>query len=261
MVLSQVNYMPDNYNGIVTGLINAIQDGQSQNCENLTQIEVVGCASLKTLDASLLKTILKLPLVGVLNLPKQLAKNIYSTLRCSRERICSDFSIPHLLWDTMNSKEAIDWVKRNDIDLVLNLRTRCIYKSEVLAAPKLGCINIHHGILPQYRGTFCDLYALYEQREAGFSIHKMAKKVDAGEIYRTKVVNSGTVKNYSHYLEQTVSLEVASLIDFLKECTNQRPAKLPPGIENKMKNNQKPRYTKNPTPKTIKEFKKAGMTL
>lgn len=255
VVLSQVNYMPENYNGLLEGLAHAF----AQNAQNSsTKVEIKGCASLKTMDASLLKSIASLPLVGVYNLPKQLLKNIASCLKKEREKMCQSLEIEHLNWQSMNGQEALTWVKKNKIDIILNLRTRCIYKEPILEAPKLGCVNIHHGILPQYRGTFCDLYALAESREAGFSIHKMAKKIDAGEIYKTQVVDTGLEKNYSLYLKRTIDHEIKSLIDFINSCSKTPELALPQGMLN---SHPKPVYTKNPTPQMIKVFKKKGMIL
>ena len=97
-----------------------------------------------------------------------LTRNIVELPLKRREKLISGRDLPTLRAKTMKDPRIIAWIRGQDIDLVINLRTRCIYRSEVLDASKLGCINIHHGLLPLYRGAMCDLFALSENRPAGF---------------------------------------------------------------------------------------------
>jgi methionyl-tRNA formyltransferase len=54
---------------------------------------------------------------------------------------------------------------------------------KVLAAPKLGCFNIHTSLLPKYRGAAPIQYAILNGDDSsGVSIQKMVKKMDAGDI-------------------------------------------------------------------------------
>lgn len=240
--------MPGNYQALLSELTKAGIDSETWS--------ITGLVSIKTLDGPLIKTIVGLPLIGVFNLASELIKNSFNLLFKRREKLAKEYRIPHRLVDSMNDQSVIDWVRGMEIDIILNIRTRDIYGESILRTPKLGCVNIHHGILPDYRGTFCDLYALYENRNAGFSIHKMEKKVDAGVIFKTVVVDQGTEKNYQHYLKKTEEVEIKEIIDFFNECT--RLNNFPTGIPNKTKRKI---YTKNPTPKMIKNFKAQGFIL
>ena len=156
----------------------------------------------------------------------------------------------------MNEDWLVDWVQSNEIDLIINLRTRCIYKEAILNAPRLGCLNIHHGILPKYRGTLCDLYALSEDRPAGFTIHGMVKKIDAGRIYHAEEVSDGSEKDYVHYLSQTAYKEGMALADLLEEVV--RSGALPEGEPN---TTEKVVFTKTPQRPEILKLKEMGMRL
>lgn len=246
-VTSQVTYSPGNYDVLIRELLPQLQR---------IGWEVTGVVSLKTLDTFLVKSMIGLPFMGVKKLANNLLKNSIKELLKERETTLNQLGIPHISWETMNSKKAQDFIKSNQIDLILNLRTRCIYKSETLKAPLLGCVNVHHGLLPEYRGTFCDLYALYEGRNAGFSVHKMEEKVDAGEIYRVTTVNEGSEKDYENYLKEAEKKEIEVLFSFLSEVMDKK--KLPKGIPN---TTTKKIYTKNPTKNLVKLFKKEGLIL
>ncbi|MCR9205847.1 MAG: hypothetical protein NXH75_14780, partial [Halobacteriovoraceae bacterium] len=149
-VTSQVTYSPGNYDVLLRELLPQLQE---------MGWEVTGVVSIKTLDSSLLKAMIGLPFMGVKKLTKNLIRNSIDELLGKRKVTLKEIGIPHISWDTMNSKKSHQFIKKNQIDLIINLRTRCIYKLDILNAPRLGCINIHHGLLPEFRGTFCDLYA------------------------------------------------------------------------------------------------------
>lgn len=248
IVTSQITYIPGNYHQLLRGLL---EFGQKT-----PQIEVVALAGIKTLNASLLKTILGLPLLGVRDLPTSLTRNILYLPLQRRLRLSHEYKVPYLTWDSMNSKTAINYVKEKEIDLILNLRTRDIYKNDILKAPKLGCINLHHGLLPDYRGTFCDLYALSERRPAGFSLHKMERKIDHGDIYAVETVSDQYEPSYMNYLKKTEEKELEIIKEFLKRVMENKA--LPVGMKNTSENIK---YSKNPDRKQIKEFLAQGMIL
>ncbi len=253
LVTSEINYMPGNYNPLIQGLIT----NQSTN-----GFDISGVVELKTLDKQLLSPLVKMPFVGMYKMPLQIIQNIKSEkINQTRQKICNKSQIPLLKWQSMNTPQARSWVVDNQIDIILNIRTRCIYKKAILNAPKLGCINIHHGILPHYRGTFCDLYALSEYRPAGYSIHRMVKKIDDGEVYKvTQVLQRKTQEkvDYIDYLKRTIDLEIEDLTHLLNQINTSQ--KLPEPLKF-TSNPSDILYTKNPTPKEIIKLIRQGITL
>jgi len=256
IVTSEINYMPDNYNGLLEGLLSAQWSGDQH------QYEICGVATLATLDKKLLNPLVKMPFVGMFGMARQIIKNIKAEkIDKAKELLCARYETPLLNWKSMNSIQAIEWVGKHDIDLILNIRTRCIYKKTILATPHLGCINIHHGLLPNYRGTFCDLYALSEYRPAGYSIHKMVRKIDDGEVYRVTEVhkrNKGEKVDYMEYLRKTIDKEIIDLTELLVEIATTK--EMPKPLEFSSKNTDIS-YTKNPSPKKILQFIKQGIRL
>lgn len=211
---------------------------------------------LKNRESKLILKALGLALLGAPGVGKQLALNTLRTSSKKRKRICQEQNVEYKKIKTMNSSLALKIIKEHKIDLIINLRTRCIYKEEILNAPTFGCINVHHGLLPNYRGTMCDLYAIYEGRPAGFSVHQMEKKVDAGAIYRVQEV-SNEEKDYCKYLSQTNQFELEVLSDLIKEI--EQLNKLPESVLNQISG--KAIYTKNPDKEIIKLMLAKGMKL
>lgn len=56
-------------------------------------------------------------------------------------------------------------------------------KEDVFSIPKHGMLNIHHELLPEYQNAQSIIWQLYNKsRYSGYTIHKINKHIDAGEI-------------------------------------------------------------------------------
>lgn len=244
LVTSEVTYVPSNY----AGLFETVLEGAGDH--------IAGLVILRGLNRFLAKSTLGLLALGCNRVASTLITNVLKLPLQSREKLFRARQLPVLRWNSMNDAGAVQWVKNNGIDLIVNLRTRCIYKSDILNAPRLGCLNIHHGILPVYRGTLCDLYALSENRPAGYSIHRMTEKVDAGEIYHVEETAKGYEADYIGYLGRTGVREGRALVALLNNVA--ATGSLPPGIPNTC---EKTVFTRTPKREEISMLKAKGMKL
>jgi methionyl-tRNA formyltransferase len=58
-----------------------------------------------------------------------------------------------------------------------------ILGAEVFTIPRLGCINLHSGKVPEYRGGPPAFWELYNgESEVGITIHKVVGALDAGQV-------------------------------------------------------------------------------
>lgn len=70
-----------------------------------------------------------------------------------------------------------------NLDLIFSIQARELFKEEILSLPKHGCINLHLGILPKYRGCAPISAAILAGEDvAGFTLHLMSNEFDTGEI-------------------------------------------------------------------------------
>lgn len=214
-----------------------------------------GLFIVRNVSFDILVKILWLYAIGCSHIATTLVRNIVDLRKHKLERLFRRYNVPIVKIDSVNDSKIVDWVTTSNIDLVINFRARCIFKKELLAAPRLGCVNIHHGILPKYRGLFCDLYALYENRPAGFTIHKMENEIDAGSIFLTKIVSNGE-KDYSMYLARLAKEESSALGEFIDIV--QGNDSLPQGIPNV---DAQKIVTKTPNRAEIKRMLAEGLVL
>jgi methionyl-tRNA formyltransferase len=58
-----------------------------------------------------------------------------------------------------------------------------IFPPALLRIPRLGCVNLHPGLLPDYRGTFPTAWCiLNEEIDIGITVHFMDATIDTGDI-------------------------------------------------------------------------------
>lgn len=179
LVTSRVTFVPENYNQLVCGLAEAPH--------------IVGCVVIDNREWSIVTQGVALILTGAgPRMGFQLLTNFFNDLLHIKKQTYEKAAKSFFVVQDLNSEEALDILRREKIDLILNARTRTIFKKNLLATPRLGCINIHHGLLPDQRGLMCDFWAHLEKTPSGFSIHQMTSKLDAGTIL--KVVEVPTAK-------------------------------------------------------------------
>jgi len=84
---------------------------------------------------------------------------------------------------SFNSESGIERIRKSEPDLAVVFGTD-ILKESVIRIPKLGIVNIHRAILPEYRGGGTDWWICYNKdfEYLGCSIHHLVPDLDAGGI-------------------------------------------------------------------------------
>ena len=85
--------------------------------------------------------------------------------------------------ESTSQEELAALIRRARVELLLNVHSLRILDEEVLAAPAIGCFNLHPGPLPTYAGLNAPSWAIYRgETHYGCSVHWMTNEVDAGAV-------------------------------------------------------------------------------
>jgi peptidoglycan/xylan/chitin deacetylase (PgdA/CDA1 family) len=85
----------------------------------------------------------------------------------------------------LNGPEAIQCLRSVGADLGVVMGTR-VLKRGIFSVPRLGCINLHKGEVPEYRGTPPGFWEMYDGRDsAGVTIHFVDDGLDTGDVVAT----------------------------------------------------------------------------
>lgn len=101
----------------------------------------------------------------------------------SVEGVARDYDLPLHEAKSVNSKEYLDFLRSLNLDLIISINASQKFKGEILALPRLGCINVHGALLPRYRGRLPSFWVLANgEKETGATVHFMNEELDDGPI-------------------------------------------------------------------------------
>ena len=99
------------------------------------------------------------------------------------------------LWPARQVKENgfAQTVRREEVDLLLNVHALYVLPADVVAAPRIGSFNLHPGPLPRYAGLNAPSWAIYNgERTHAVTLHWMDGGIDTGPIaYQTELAIEG----------------------------------------------------------------------
>lgn len=99
------------------------------------------------------------------------------------EFTCNKHNIKHIRPYKINSQEVIDAVAYVKPDLCVISHFERLIKEPLLSIPKLGFINLHPSLLPDYRGMAPQHWPIINgEKEAGITVHYVDEGTDTGDI-------------------------------------------------------------------------------
>jgi methionyl-tRNA formyltransferase len=97
--------------------------------------------------------------------------------------ICARSGIPVRVEEDINHERFIEHVRASGIDLLVSVSAPQIFRAALLRTPRLGCVNIHNGKLPDYRGMLPNFWQMLNgEPYSTTTVHTMVQKLDAGEV-------------------------------------------------------------------------------
>jgi methionyl-tRNA formyltransferase len=83
----------------------------------------------------------------------------------------------------LGGREFLARIRAFRPSLVFSVSCPQIFTPELLGIPDLGCVNVHSGLLPAYRGVLTNFWTLLNgETETGVTLHLMTAGIDQGDI-------------------------------------------------------------------------------
>src|SRR5678815_5776228 len=157
------------------------------------------------------------------------------------KQIALEESLPVLQPEKPRAAEFLDAIRELEPDISVVVAYGHILPREVIELPKLGTLNIHASLLPQWRGAAPIQAAIRAgQQETGVTIMRMVPRLDAGPILLqvpTPIVHDETYGELQLRLSELGALaliEALSLLDLgaiVERPQDDAAATLAPKIE------------------------------
>ncbi len=147
-------------------------------------MKITFCGTPKILGQSLLK--------GLLDLGLPITQVVTASAKpVGRKKILRESPVAQLASELKLALKTFDKVGPQELnffqeikpDLIITSAFGVIFSPALLKLPRLGCLNVHYSLLPEFRGTSPLQTALLEGRdETGVTLMLMDKGVDTGPI-------------------------------------------------------------------------------
>lgn len=135
--------------------------------------------------------------------------------------VAQENCIPVLQFEKIRAQEGTEAIKAINPDLIITAAFGQILPKRILDIPRLGCINVHASLLPEYRGAAPIQWAIINgEKETGVTIMYMDVGLDTGDIISSSSVPISDDMTGGELYEQLSAVGADLLITTLKEIEN-----------------------------------------
>ena len=153
------------------------------------ELTIVGITISRAFNESKLATARRvLRLYGLVDFARLATRFLAARLkRRSIAAVAHRNSVPILPARSVNDPEYLARVRDLRPDVIVSVAAPEIFKAELLEAAPLGCLNLHSGRLPRYRGMMPTFWQMLNgEQHQTITVHEMAPKLDAGAVLGTR---------------------------------------------------------------------------
>lgn len=198
-------------------------------------------------------------------LPNQYLFPLFETLPASNtehsvktfQQLSRTYDVPMQAVRNINAPETLDAIAQFQPDAIISIRFGQILKEAVIQQPRYGVINLHSGLLPNYRGILATFWSmLHEQTEYGFTLHTIHDAtIDTGHIIQKTPLPIDPNRSLFHHILQLYPLGAQAILETLHQL---RQGNQP---ETQPQDSQFGNYYGLPTAADFDEFLRKGYRL
>lgn len=178
-----------------------------------------------------------------------------SLQRRSIAALARDHGIPLLQTASVNSPDYVQRVHELETDVLVSVAAPEIFHEALLAAPRMGAVNIHSGRLPRYRGMMPVFWQLLSREtHVTITVHEMVRELDAGRVLATRDYPLRKEDSLDRVMTETKREGASLMIDVLRDLRagRARPRSLPADDRS---------YFSFPSKEQVAEFRRIGHRL
>jgi methionyl-tRNA formyltransferase len=131
--------------------------------------------------------------------------SIISPKEYSVAKVARSSSVKLMKTDSLKSENILGELKMLSLDIIISVGSSRIFGKSILTIPRLGCLNVHAGMLPRYRGINPSFWVLLNQENnSAVTVHYVNEEIDDGDIIQQDVFEiKGITRLHDIYLKVT----------------------------------------------------------
>ncbi len=123
--------------------------------------------------------------------------------------------------DDVNQNTGLEKLRSFNPDLMISIRFGKILQNEAIGIPRIGTLNLHSGILPQYRGVMASFWSILQgNQEIGTTLHWISDSgIDTGAIVSINKhrVTEASYFAHVHKLYEQGAEQIAEAINLIEQ--------------------------------------------
>lgn len=195
------------------------------------QIELCGITVARAFSEPIWKTARRLlPVYGLVGFLRLGRRFLQAKVRGrSIGKLASAAGVTVLPTRSVNDPLYVEVVRSHQPDVIVSVAAPEVFRDPLLDSARLGCINLHSGRLPTYRGMLPSFWQMLRgEAHATVTVHEMVRQLDAGLILATDQVPIRQRDSLDRVMRQSKERGARLMIQVLRQlATNQstpRPA-------------------------------------
>lgn len=178
----------------------------------------------------------------------------------SLKHLCREKNIPIYVTRDIHDKESVNMLKKKKCDYFISINFSQKLENAALEIPKHGSINVHPGLLPNYKGVLPYFWSIFKrERHTGVTIHYMNEKLDEGSIIAQEKIKIRKIDSVLRVFLKTTTagaLLLKKVLENIKKGGINKFKKF-----KQLKAKEKKNYYSLPIKIHLKEFFKRGKTF
>lgn len=173
----------------------------------------------------------------------------------SIESLAGKAGVPVVNTASVNRPEYVEQVRAIAPDVIVSVAAPEVFKVQLLEVARLGCINIHSGRLPNYRGMMPTFWQMLQREPAvTITVHRMAEKLDTGDVLATQAFALKARDSLDRVIKGTKCEGARLMIGVLRDLKAGRARPTPLDM-------MRSGYFSFPSPDDVRTFRKCGHKL
>lgn len=117
--------------------------------------------------------------------------------------------------ESLNSEACAQVLSGLKPDLLV-IASAPLLDSGIFSVPRIGTLNFHCGLVPEYRGQDTIFWALYNGDPVGYTIHFVDEGVDSGPVVAREVVPADLDKDIDEIFRAIVRVAARRMVDAVR---------------------------------------------
>lgn len=166
--------------------------------------------------------------------------------------VCQKFEVNYANIVNVNSIEFLEKLNIFAPDIIVSVSCPQVFKKPLIEIPRLGCINIHGAILPDYRGTMPSFWMMANgETKAGVSVFFVDEGIDTGDLCGQSEFSIDPHESLDKFIQRSKMIGADLLLQVIQDFDS--------GIVKRWSvNHNDGRYFSWPDAEAVKKFRARG---